>query len=147
MRAPLARSLLLVTTSALVGCAGARPALLFDELRYPVSMTGTLLDEQGQLLAVRALEDLGRFEWEGTGYAIGYSRYQLNELDVSEPINQAIDEVSGDAMTDLRVIAPTNRCFHSNALAFGLNLLPFYPGCSNVRVEGTIVRRRADRTD
>ena len=138
-------ALLLVTASALVGCAGARPNLLFDGLRYPVSMTGTLLDEQGEPVGAIALEDLGPFEWEGKGRAIGYTFYQLNQLDVSEPINHAISEVGGEAIKDLRVIAPTHDCFHSNALALGLNLLPFYPGCANIRIEGTIVRRRGRR--
>ena len=137
------RLLLVVPLIALLcGCAGARPKLRFDGVRYPVSMSQFLLDAEGQVVEPDDLAPLGIYSFEQTGYAIGYSQLQLSRLDLSKSINQRIEELGGEAIIQLEITAKKSPCLTANTIAFGLNLIPLYPGCSGVFVQGIVVERK-----
>jgi hypothetical protein len=134
--------LAILTCIHLAACAGARPKLHFDDVRYPLSMSQYLMDADGRLVEPGMLRPIAVYSYEETGWAIGYSQIQLSQLDLSGSINQAVEAAGGEAIIQLQITAKNDPCLNSNTLAFGLNMIPFYPGCSRVLVEGVIVARK-----
>ncbi len=134
-------SLALIIIVLLMGCAGARPKLAFDGAHYPLSMSQYLLDASGRVVEPKELRALGPFVYEGTGWAIGYTQIPLNKLDLSQSVNAAVEELGGEAIIQVQVTAMKSPCLTANTIAFGLNMIPLYPGCSKVMVSGLIVER------
>ena len=110
-------SLILVILVLSAGCAGARYQVKADGLSYPVSMSGALPDQSGNLFG---------FLYGETG----------TDVDISEAVNARIRELGGDGAAAVTVT--TANC--------GINYwptliaLPFFPGCVSVHVEGHVVR-------
>ncbi|MEL6543789.1 MAG: hypothetical protein AAFQ82_04130 [Myxococcota bacterium] len=129
-------TLILVTLVLSAGCAGARYQVKADGLSYPVSMSGALPDQSGNLFVLHhGLEVLGDIDesWRAWGVLYGETG---TDVEVSEAISTRIRELGGDGAAAVTVT--TANC--------GINywptliVLPFFPGCVSVHVEGHVVR-------
>lgn len=122
-------------TCTLVGCSGARGALRFDELKYPVSSSGYLYTSDGG----KRLETVAPMAFDVKVWGIGWSIIPLSgDVDVSDEINKQIVAVDGEGVVNLTVT--TDNCGVN--YVWPLNLLPIWPGCVAVEIQGTIVRRQ-----
>jgi hypothetical protein len=119
------------------GCAGARTTLVAPDSRYPVSLTRGVRDGDGQLVPAARRQVVGKFAANLTAWGLFYSAANLTPTsDVSQAINEQVAATRGDAIVNLHVA--TADC----ALDWfvPLNLLPIWPGCTIVQLEGDIVR-------
>lgn len=134
--------IILIIMFALAGCVGARPKVRFDSAKYPVSMSGVLLDHNGQPLYPNEQIAVGRFRAEKTGYAMGYSFLQLAPVDFSEELNKQVSSVNGEAIVNLEVKKIFSPCTFLHVLQV-TQILPIFLGCSKVQIEGDIVRSKS----
>jgi len=136
MSRPLA---LVVTLAALgTGCAGGHARLSFDQAAYPVSLSPTVPDSDGQILAPERFEVVGQLSIEAKAWAILYSAVPLQgKRDVSQEINTQVAERGGEGVVNLRIVSKQCKINH----AWVINALPIWPGCSDVTLTGDIVRR------
>jgi hypothetical protein len=120
-----------------VGCAGGRTTLVANDARYPISMSPGVRDSDGSLVEKERRETVGTFRDERTAWGMLYSGVKLTpKKDISSQVNRQVATVKGDAVVNLRV--RTTHCAWNFVPV--LNLLPIWPGCTNVHVEGDIVR-------
>ena len=140
MRKGLLFPLLIAALAGLSGCAGARPDVKFDTSRYPVSLSGTVMDRNGGFLSPEERTTVGRFSSSKKGFAVGYSHANLNKVDFSDEVNRQVAAVNGDAVVNLEV-GTTGSCMCFN-MVWITQALPIFPGCVKVVVEGDIVRSR-----
>ena len=82
------------------------------------------------------LEPLGAFEFSTTQLGFVWSLVPSKTVEISEQINAAVAAKHGDGVVALSV---TNKSCVSNYL-FPLPILPFWPGCQELTVKGTVVR-------
>jgi hypothetical protein len=134
--------LLLVAMTALSGCAGARPRILLDSARYPVSLSGVVPDRDGQPLGPKEHVPVGRFMAKKTGWAMVYTFLPLNTVDFSEELNRQVSAVDGDAVVNLVVSTLPTGCQKLNMFQF-TQILPIFLGCVDVKLEGDIIRSRS----
>lgn len=128
---------LTVSACALAGCAGARTSVVANGAAYPVSMSPAVRNADGSLVARGQRRVVAKFESDSTAWGMFYSAIKLDpRTDLSRAINRQVHKAHGDAIVNLRVA--TSYC----PLDFFplLNWLPIWPGCTNVRVQGDIVR-------
>lgn len=127
-----------VLASALgAGCAGGRTSIAADGANYPVSMSQGVRDESGELVEKDRRVVVGTFDDKRTAWGMLYSGVKLTpKKDISKEVNRQVARAKGDAIVNLRVATET--C----ALDFIpiLNILPIWPGCTNVYVKGDIIR-------
>jgi hypothetical protein len=120
-----------------IGCAGGRTTIQANEARYPVSLSPTVRDADGALLKKDQTKKVGTFKDERTAWGMLYSGVKLTPTkDISKQLNRQVKAVRGDAIVNLRI--RTTHC-GMNFVPL-LNWLPVWPGCTNVYVEGDIVR-------
>jgi hypothetical protein len=122
------------------GCAGARGNMRFDRLAYPASMSGYLRASDGQILPPTSLYRVANIKETHTFWGMCYSLAALNHsYDPCDAINRAVEAAHGDGIVNLRVSA---KGCGWNYVPF-LNLLPFWPGCTHVVIEGDIVTQES----
>ncbi|AKV01593.1 hypothetical protein AKJ09_08256 [Labilithrix luteola] len=123
------------------GCAGARTTVVADTAQYPISLSRAVRDADGTLVASGRATPVARLEFETTVWGLLYSSVKLNpRTDISEAVNEQMAAVNGDAVVNVHV--KTGRCA-TEFFPF-LNLLPIWPGCTKVRVEGDIIKVQRD---
>jgi hypothetical protein len=128
-----------VALAALAGCAGARFDFAADRARYPVSFSPALPDESGTILYLgHELESKGTFRFETTQIGFVYGATG-GKIDVSDQINEEVAKRGGEGVVDL--VVRNDNCWTNYLWPF--QLLPFYPGCQNVTVTGTVVGTKA----
>lgn len=122
------------------GCAGGRSNLRFDDTRYPVSLSPTVLGSDGAVLLPAQREVVGKLELETKVYGLLWSAVPLTpNKDLSTQVNEQIEQAGGQAVVNLRV---TSRQCGLNSV-WVLSTVPLWPGCSKVFVQGDIIRERA----
>lgn len=122
------------------GCAGGRSNLRFDDTRYPVSLSPTVLGSDGVVLLPAGREVVGKLEIETKVYGLLWAAVPLTpNKDLSTQVNEQIEQAGGQAVVNLRV---TSRQCGLNS-AWVLSTVPLWPGCSKVFVQGDIIRERA----
>lgn len=122
---------------ALSGCAGAHYRVSGDGLGYPVSFSRVVHDADGRPLFLgEALEPVGQFVFRKTSVGFLYG-VTGTTVDLSDDINREVARFHGEAVVSLRM--RTENC--STSWLFPLTALPFYPGCQNLAVSGTVVTR------
>jgi hypothetical protein len=138
MRTTIARIVGVAAVAAFLGgCAGARGALAFDRLRYPVSASPFVFGPDDRPLNPGQLMPVGRMVWHEHIWGFWWSWIPLSgTVDVSDPINAQIARAGGDGIINLHVTV--ENC-GMNYVPF-LNWLPIYPGCTSVLIAGDIVR-------
>jgi hypothetical protein len=126
---------LLAALGLTTGCAGARYDFAADHARYPISFSPALPDEKGTILYLgHELESKGTFEFQMVQFGFIYG-LTGGTLDVSDRVNAEVAARHGQGVVALSV--RNDNCF-TNYL-FPLQILPFYPGCEIVTVDGTVV--------
>lgn len=129
---------LVVMSLMLAGCAGARYRISADRLMYPVSLSPVLPDGQGKPLYLNEdLQPVGEFSFSRTsvGYLYGMTG---TSIDISDNLNGEVERRQGEGI--VRLSLRSGICASSSF--FPLTVLPFYPGCQNLTVTGTVVTRK-----
>ncbi len=130
------RALLLAAIAA-TGCAGARANVTAPTAAFPISLTHAVRGADGVILADADLAKVGTFSDEKTAIAIFYSALPVTgALDISDAVNAQVRAAGGDAVIDLQV--HTKVCALDWILV--MHLLPIWPGCTQVRAQGSIVK-------
>lgn len=134
----MTRLLSILVVAVLGACTGARGTVAFDTLRYPVSSSPFVYAPDGQPLTIGpALQAVGAIDDAVRLWGIFYSWIPLSGTkDISELINAHIAAAGGEGVVNLAL--HVSNC-GINYIPV-LNWLPIYPGCTYVRVTGTIVR-------
>jgi hypothetical protein len=123
-----------------LGCAGARTSVRARTAEYPISMTHQMRAADGHLLTDRERATVGKFEMKSTVFGLLYEAIPLNPTtDISEEVNSQVKAANGEAITDLHVSAAA--CATDYFVVF--HLIPFWPGCATIRVNGTIIKTAA----
>ena len=129
---------LVVMSLMVAGCAGARYRISADRLRYPVSLSPVLPDGQGKPLYLdEDLQPVGQFSFSRTsvGYLYGMTG---TAIDLSDNLNGEVERRQGEGI--VRLSLRTSTC--ASSWYIPLTVLPFYPGCQNLTVTGTVVTRK-----
>lgn len=133
----------LVAVAALAlgsGCAGARTTVVADHAQYPISLSGATRDANGTIVGGdEELEKVGSLREDATAWGMLYSAIRLNpRTDVSRAVNEQVAKAGGEAVVNLKV-----RGGHCASDFFAIiDVIPIWPGCTKVVVEGDIVRVR-----
>lgn len=142
MTSRIGRALSLVLALLSLACAGGRGVVRFDSLGYPASMSGYVYGSNGLPLSPNTLKVVGEFEREAKLWGMLFSWIPLTgRLDLSTPINQEIERAGGDGVINLTV--RSQGCTLNYVP--GLSLLPVWPGCAAVTVQGQIVKHQPAR--
>ena len=121
------------------GCAGGRTTVVANQAEYPISMSQAVRDKEGEIVKPERREVVGTFEASGTAWGMMYSSVKLTpKTEISKEVNRQVGQARGDAIVNLSV--STAHCAMNFVLP--LNFLPIWPGCTNVRVRGDIVKVR-----
>jgi hypothetical protein len=141
MRALAAAVSLILLGAGAASCGGARPHVTFENSRYPLSMSGVLLAEDGSFVSGASLTKVGRFEAGGRGWGIGWSIIPLGAVDFSEDLNRQVEIAGGEGVIHLSVTAATPALPDMFPGMFFCHWLPVWPGSVDVAASGDIVRR------
>lgn len=133
MRSMLPTMLILAAT----GCAGGHGWVKAPTAQYPVSLSSAIRAADGHLLDKTERRTVGHFDASKTFVAMFYDAIPLNgSFDLSDDINEQVRAANGEAITELT--------FHVRLCPLDVfpvfHILPFWPGCSTVRVTGNIIR-------
>ncbi len=141
--------LLLVGASALLaGCFGGTLQLRGDDLQYPVSLSNTVYGPNHEVLTLgQELVAVDTVELENSNWTIFYGAAPVTseDWDLSEPLNEAIEDAGGEAIVGLTMEGSPcgfSAFFSSLPVSLATFWNPLWPGCAEVIVTGTIVRRR-----
>lgn len=126
-----------------LGCAGSRQRVEFATVNVPVSLSQSLLDQDGTIVRPGTLETVGRFEGEFTGWSIFWTLVRLNRIDVSEALNARVEELDGDGVIRLRCRLEPGGVGLWNYPVW-INMLPVWPGAVKVTVDADVVRVRRE---
>lgn len=131
----------LVLAGLLAGCAGSRSSIVAWEASYPVSLSPMVRDPRGVVLGGDALEQVGEFSFEYRSTHMFFTLIPLARThhDLSQAIDEQVQQAGGEAVVDLSVTAHHNDWTYFCVL-LGFGILPAY---SDVTVSGRIVRRPA----
>lgn len=131
---------LLAAISALPACAGARLHVHANGAEVPLSFSGSLPDERGNVYVLgHGLEDRGTFKVKATRVSVLYSSVPKAKLDIGPLVNEEVRRRGGDGVVQLEI---TSRLCALDWL-FPLTALPFWPGCQTVVVEGRVVTKKS----
>ncbi len=131
---------LAVASLILTGCAGARYRISADRLRYPASLSPVLPDEEGRPAYLgESLKPVGRFSFNRTSVGFVYG-VTGTAIDLSDDLNREVERRQGEGIVQLS-LRPEN-C--ASSWFFPFTLLPFYPGCHNLTVTGTVIVRNRE---
>jgi hypothetical protein len=138
----LTLSLLAVVGASIFGCAGSRGDVRFDSLEYPASMSGYLHGANGRSVSPKSLQVVGEFKENARLYGVGFSWVPITKtVDVSTAMNREIAAAGGEGVINLKV--SSDGCMMNYMPV--LSLLPFWPGCADVTIEGQIVKQKVGR--
>lgn len=129
------------TLSALFpACSGSRATIRFENLKYPCSTSAFLYGPNQEILVKgKDLKTVGFFQYEKKYWGILWSALRLSDSkDVMQKMNQEIINKNGEGIINLTVVAETHKI--NNVIP--LNVLPIWPGATNVKFYGEIVRRK-----
>ncbi len=125
----------------LSGCAGARVEVTADRAAYPISMSSVVRDSAGVLLDMSSLRIASGFHVEKTRIGILYSDLTpRSTLDISDDVNAQVSAAGGEAIIRLSVTVDGG-CNMLNTFPV-LNIIPVWPGCVPVIIDGLVVKRR-----
>lgn len=125
-------------TLLLAGCAGAHYRISANRLIYPTSLSPVLPDGQGRPLYLdEDLRRVGEFSFRRTSIGFLYGMTGT-AIDLSDDLNREVQRRQGEGIVGLSL--RSDAC--GSSWFFPLTVLPFYPGCQNLTVTGTVVTRR-----
>jgi hypothetical protein len=129
---------LVAVTAFLTSCGMSGTKITFDNLKYPASMSSTLYTPMGEVVEHgEGLNSIESFKHTQSLCSIFYSLIPLSKSDeIIEQMNNKIKEVGGEGITNVVVKSE----FSQLTAIFPLNLLPFWPGCTEITLSGIIVK-------
>jgi len=128
--------LLLAATTT--GCLGARTDVVAKDASVPVSLSRAVRGPSGSVVPLAKRHVVGHFHEERTAWGMLYSAIPFNPTtDISQAIDTQVTQSGGDAITRLEVTA---RSCTLSYFAFPFGILPFWPGCTNLEIDGDIVK-------
>lgn len=123
--------------SAGTGCAGARTNVVADTAQYPISLSRAVRDADGSIVAQERVAKVGKLRSEEMAWGLLYSAIRLNpRTDISKAVNRQVAAAGGDAVVNLRIMG--SHC-GGDFVPF-LTMVPIWPGCANIVVEGDIIK-------
>jgi len=128
--------LVIAALAFVTGCSGARTNVTADEARYPISLSRAVRDADGEIVAQERAKKVADFQHESTSVAVFYSFAGAAKKDISRFVNEQVAKHGGDAIVNLKV--GVKNC-GANWVPF-FYILPFWPGCATVQVQGDIVK-------
>ena len=135
---PHSLRILVGMTLFVAGCAGAHYNISADRLIYPTSLSPVLPDGQGKPLYLdEDLQRVGEFSFRRTSIGFLYGMTGT-AIDLSDDLNREVRRRRGEGIVGLSL--RSDAC--GSSWFFPLTVLPFYPGCQNLTVTGTVVTRR-----
>ncbi|MCX4239421.1 hypothetical protein [Paraliomyxa miuraensis] len=124
----------------LIGCAGGRTNLQFNEAKYPISLSPTVLGRDGLVLFPDERTVVGQLHLEAKAWGIAWAAIPLRpNTDLSKELNSQVHKVGGEAVVNLRITSRQCGINH----AWILSTIPLWPGCSRITVQGDIIREGA----
>lgn len=121
------------------GCAGARTTLVADGSQYPISLSSSVRDADGDIVTSDRIEKVAAFRTAHTAVGMLYSGARLTpRTDISKAVNAQVAKARGDAIVNAKV--KSSLCASDFVPLAGF--IPVWPGCANIVVEGDIVRIR-----
>jgi hypothetical protein len=119
-----------------IGISGGR--INFDDLKYPASMSSSLYGPDGEVMQQGSrLKAVKAFEYTKYYWSTFYSIIPLSgSRDIVEQMNNEIKDAGGDGMTTVSITSDYSKL----TSVILLNMLPIWPGCSEIRITGTIVK-------
>jgi len=132
-----ARLIVVFLLAATFGCAGARSRISFDEARVPISMSGVVLDGNGDYLSSEHYVKLDRLDAQKRAWGTLFGFLPLGSLDFSDEVNEVVGATNGTAVVNMVVEELPNSCQWINVF---LGLGQVLPGCVEVRIRGDIIR-------
>tara|TARA_R110002072_G_scaffold273219_4_gene433835 strand:+ start:30185 stop:30619 length:435 start_codon:yes stop_codon:yes gene_type:complete len=134
------RCLLIAMMCCALVCSGgclslSSTALNGSDLRYPVSMSKSVVDAAGQIHAPKASARVARFkrDWSHWGWLYG-SVSLSSHVDLSAMLNEEIEKAGGDGIVNLKVTAA------GSGLSWFISLLIIIPERVDVTVEGDVYK-------
>jgi hypothetical protein len=126
---------LLQSSCSTIGVAGT---LELDDLIYPVSISPHLYNEKGKIVSEgNGLTKIHHWKYQKKFWGIAWSLIELtSDKDIAESMNQTIALHKGTGMVNLTIGAMSCRNFTVPILV----ILPIFPACNNVTIEGDIVK-------
>jgi hypothetical protein len=129
---------LLALSLLVTGCAGARTTVVASRAHYPVSLSRALRDRDGSLVTAERRKVVGRFSASRTAWGMVYSAAKLTPTtDISDEVNAQVAAAHGDGIIHLTIVT---RACALDYFSFPFGILPFWPSCTFVDVDGDIVR-------
>jgi len=125
----------------LQACIGSRHTVKFQELEYPVSMTGQLYGSDKRIKAAGAgLDVIGEIEVTRRYWSLLYSFVPLADpAQQVREFNQVIAARGAQGVIHFEI--ENEGCDMNNfALLVAPAVLPFFPGCSKITLRGKLVR-------
>jgi len=120
-------------------CAGSKGSIKLNQLSYPVSMSGyiysnsEILDLKHDLIPVAHIE-VKKYNWH-----MGYSYVQLNKIDnIVLEFNRKVKTSGAEGVVNFKI--ENSACILNHF--YVLNFLPFWPGCSEVKLTGVAIVRK-----
>lgn len=132
-------SVLFAVALLLSACAGGRGDIRFDSLVYPASMSGYLNDSHQRVVSPKSLAVVGEFKEEARLWGAVFSWVPVTKtVDVSNAMNREIAAAGGEGMINVKVTS--DGCAMNYVPV--MSLLPMWPGCADVTIEGQIVKQQ-----
>lgn len=124
----------------LVGCAGARTAIIAPNATYPVSLSEGMRAADGHVLDKSEMKVVATFHEERTAWGMFYSAIRFTpRTDLSDAVNKQVADAKGEGIVRLRV--ESKACWLDYAIF--LTLLPVWPGCAKLTIDGEIIKQQA----
>ena len=120
------------------GCGGSRAKYKFSKSVHPISMSSSLLDENGKNVSEKnGLTVISSFEFTRREWTIFWTLIPLTRSSwIDKKINEEVQQKNGKGVINLEM--------HSDLCAFNVfplfSVLPIMPGCIKTTFNGDIVR-------
>ena len=123
-----------------VSCSGSRSFIKAPSVTYPVSLSGSVRDEDGRILFEDDFVIVGKFSYQYKSVHMVWKVIPLTRVqhDISMELVRQIRESDGEAVINLDVLSYGD----SWDLVSSIISLGILPGFNTVEVSGDIVKRK-----
>lgn len=128
----MTRLLVALCAVACPSCISADAWLTASDIEYPISLTGSIIDEQGNVYQPSAVELHGQFKRSWRQWQ--WFDWDLNQVSLGAVLEKEIERQGGDGVVNLRVRVV-------NSIEYVTAALMIFPTSIRVTVEGDVIRR------
>ncbi|MDH5721662.1 MAG: hypothetical protein OEZ13_13745 [Spirochaetia bacterium] len=118
---------------------GAAGKIKLKNSKYPVSLSHSLYDNDGKIVSEKnGLETIKHFKYNTSYWSILYTFIDLSDdEDITMYLNTELDDLRGDGVINLEI--ENKQCINHMFIPM-ITILPFWPSCTNINLEGDFVR-------